>query len=90
MGHSETTANLPALIPGEKSRARPRIPTQADAKAFGDPAFGAQLMGQSGARRGLKGGGPVLTAARGAYLSAEWSGETDRRPRAGLVKATEI
>ena len=57
-----------------------------------DPAaaFAAQLMGQTGQRRGLKGGPPVMDAARTSYLGTEYSGEKDRRPPAGLVKKTDI
>jgi hypothetical protein len=55
-----------------------------------DSAFAAQVMGQGGEKRGLKGGKEVLNKARGAYLGAEYSGEADRRPPPGLVKKTEI
>ena len=55
-----------------------------------DPAFVAQVIGQSGQKRGLKGGQPVLEAARSAYLGAEHSGQKERRPRVGQVKRTEI
>lgn len=53
-------------------------------------AFDAQLLGQGGQKRGLKGGKEVLDQARGAYLGREYSGEADRRPRPGLVKKTEV
>ncbi len=57
-----------------------------------DPAaaFAAQMMGQTGQRRGLKGGPPVLNAARATYLEAEYSGEKDRRPPAGILKKTDL
>jgi hypothetical protein len=57
-----------------------------------DPAaaFAAQVMGQTGQRRGLKGGPPVLNAARATYLEAEYSGERDRRPAAGILKKTDL
>lgn len=57
-----------------------------------DPAaaFAAQLIGQSGQKRGLKGGPPVLDQARSTYLGAEYSGDKDRRPPAGVVKKTEV
>lgn len=38
--------------------------------------FAAHLLGQDGQRRGLRGGAPVLAAARSAYLEAEYSGST--------------
>ena len=57
-----------------------------------DPAaaFAAQMMGQTGQRKGLKGGPPVMDAARASYLGAEYSGDKDRRPPAGLIKKTEL
>jgi hypothetical protein len=48
------------------------------------------VLGQDGRRRGLKGGPETLEAARSAYLSTEYSGANDRRPKAGLVKRTEV
>ena len=48
------------------------------------------MMGQTGQRRGLNGGPPVLEAARASYLETEYSGEKDRRPPSGLIKKTEL
>jgi hypothetical protein len=55
-----------------------------------EPAFTAQILGQTGARRGLKGGPPVLKQARSAYLETEYSGPNDRRPPRGLLRKTEV
>jgi len=52
--------------------------------------FAAHLMGQSGQKRGLRGGQEVLDAARSTYLGTEYSGPADRRPKAGQIKKTEI
>lgn len=52
-------------------------------------AFAAQLLGQSGQKRGLKGGPKVLKSARATYLETEWSGPEDRRTPAGKVTKTE-
>lgn len=52
--------------------------------------FAAHLMGQTGQKRGLRGGQEVLDNARSTYLGTEYSGTADRRPRAGLIKKTEI
>ncbi len=52
--------------------------------------FAAQLIGQKGQRRGLKGGPPVLDAARSAYLGAEYSGAGERRPKPGRTEDTDI
>lgn len=63
--------------------ARPETP--------GSPAaFAAQLIGQTGQRKGLKGGPPVLGAARSTYLENEYSGDKDRRPPTGKAKRTEV
>ena len=52
--------------------------------------FAAQMMGQTGQRRGLKGGQPVLDAARSAYLETEHSGANERRPKPGRAEDTDI
>uniref|UniRef100_B0T0Y9 Uncharacterized protein n=1 Tax=Caulobacter sp. (strain K31) TaxID=366602 RepID=B0T0Y9_CAUSK len=52
--------------------------------------FAAHLMGQSGQKRGLRGGQEVLDNARSTYLGTEYSGTADRRLKAGLIKKTEI
>ncbi|MCK5911802.1 MAG: hypothetical protein KAG62_17830 [Caulobacter sp.] len=56
----------------------------------GFAAFAAHLMGQVGQKRGLRGGQEVLNAARSTYLGTEYSGPADRRPKAGLIKKTNI
>lgn len=71
---------LPVPIPG--SRARDAAPPAGPVEA--------QILGQDGQKRGLRGGKPVLDKARSAYLGAEWSGAADRRPRQGLITKTEI
>jgi len=55
-----------------------------------EAAYTAQMLGQSGQKRGLKGGAPVLEQARSAYLETAFSGSGDRRPRPGKVTKTEI
>ena len=82
-----------ALVPvGEVVDDIPDPASPAVSTAPADPAaaFAAQMMGQTGQRRGLKGGPPVMDAARASYLGAEYSGEKDRRPPAGLIKKTEL
>lgn len=56
----------------------------------GFAAFAAHLMGQVGQKKGLRGGQEVLNAARSTYLGTEYSGPADRRPKAGLIKKTNI
>ena len=84
-GAPDGGTNLPAVIEGEgpEPHAEPVRP-----EAFN--AFAAHLYGQSGQKRGLRGGKPVLDAARAAYLETEYSGPDDRRPPKGLLKKTEI
>ena len=56
----------------------------------GFATFAAHLMGQTGQKRGLRGGQEVLDNARSTYLGTEYSGPADRRLRTGLIKKTEI
>ena len=77
-------ANLPVPVPapeGERPGAR-------RSRTFAD--FAAHLLGQGERRRGLKGGPETLDAARRSYLATEYSGEADRRPKAGLIRKTEV
>jgi hypothetical protein len=78
------SANLPVPVGPVREHARPT------ARAAAAGPVEAQLWGQPGARRGLKGGAPVLDAARSAYLTAEWSGPADRRPPAGLLRRERV
>lgn len=68
----------------------PASPAEATDPLDPAAAFAAQLIGQSGQKRGLRGGPPVLDAARSTYLGTEYSGGNDRRPRAGRVAKTEV
>lgn len=82
-----------ALVPTEfkaeaaEPPARPAPTAGADAAAA---AFAAQVMGQSGQRRGLKGGPPVLDAARASYLGTAYSGAAERRPKPGKATDTDV
>lgn len=53
-------------------------------------AFAAQVLGQGGNKRGIRGGPPVLDSARSTYLNAEYSGPGDRRPPVGKTKRTDV
>jgi hypothetical protein len=87
------------------STSRALVPVDAPAEAAEPPAraasptppsdgsaaiFAAQMIGQTGQRKGLKGGPPVLDAARSAYLGAEYSGAGERRPKPGRSEDTDI
>ncbi len=86
---SASRALVPVDFPVEPAEppARPAPTPSADA---GAAVFAAQMIGQTGQRRGLKGGPPVLDAARSAYLGAEHSGAAERRPQPGKAKDTDI
>lgn len=81
----EGGTNLPAII--EAAHAED-LSDPAPAEAFS--TFAAQMYGQTGQKRGLRGGQPVIDKARAAYLETEFSGPDDRRPPKGLLKKTEI
>lgn len=78
---------VPLDVPAEGA-ARPASP--AAPRPSADPAFSAQLMGQDGQKRGLRGGAPVLDAARSTYLGREYSGAKERRPSAGKTTKTDV
>ena len=81
-------SNLPVVISGSQRSQRPRDDGPSSAEPAG--AFAAQVMGQTGQKRGLRGGPQVLDHARSAYLETEWSGGADRRPPKGVITKTEI
>jgi hypothetical protein len=56
----------------------------------GFAAFAAQLLGQNGQKRGLRGGQETLDTARSSYLGTEWSGGADRRRKNGRGRQTEV
>lgn len=77
-------ALVPLEPPAAASPEPPRLRRGAAA------AFAAQLLGQGGQKRGLRGGQETLDQARSTYLGAEWSGPADRRPKPGRITKTEI
>lgn len=77
----------PAEAEAAEPSARPAPIPPADG---GASIFAAQMLGQTGQRRGLKGGPPVLDAARSAYLETKHSGPADRRPKPGRTEDTDI
>ena len=86
----KTLSDSRALVPvGEPATAEPESPEPRTASEP-DPVFAAQLLGQDGQKRGLRGGEPVLKAARSGYLASEYSGAKDRRPPVGRKGDTEI
>ena len=85
----------PVLGAGEPSSVDSSLPVE-PAKAVQNArkeqagAFEAQLFGQDGQKRGLRGGKPLRDHARSAYLGAEFAGPLDRRPPKGLLTKTKI
>ena len=77
-------AGLPMVI---EAQPKPRPPRS---KRAALAAFAAQLLGQGGQKRGLRGGAETLDKARNAYMEAEWSGPADRRLRTGRITKTDI
>ena len=77
---SPPVANLP--VPVGKARTVETNPPAGPVEA--------QILGQQGEKRGLRGGPPVLNQARSAYLGAEWSGSANRRPKPGVVTVTKV
>lgn len=55
-----------------------------------EAAYAAQVMGQGGQKRGLRGGKETLDRARATYLETEYSGPADRRLASGRITKTEI
>ena len=52
--------------------------------------FDAQLLGQDGQKRGLRGGAAVIDSASATYNRVEWSGAKDRRTGKGKTAKTDI
>jgi hypothetical protein len=77
-------------VPTEPPQPRKEPPSNTAAGRRRDSTFDAQLLGQPGQKRGLRGGPEVLDHARAAYLETEYSGPDDRRPPKGLLRKTEI
>ena len=87
----EAQAEEPAAEPGLPVPVAAATPEQPDPRAKdGFVAFVAQVLGQPGQKKGLRGGPETLEKARSAYLETEWSGPSDRRPARGKITKTEI
>jgi hypothetical protein len=81
---AETAAsNLPVPVDAPRT-----IPPLA-ARAPGEAAFAAHMLGQDGMKRGLRAGPELFETAQSTYVSTEWSGMKDRRARKGRIARTE-
>ncbi len=76
-------SNLPVPVPGT-------LKTHAPPPPSAGAAIEAQILGQTGARRGLRAGATLIDTAKHAYNKAQWSGKKDRRAPKGRVAKTEI
>ena len=61
-----------------------------DEQPDGHAIFAAQLIGQDGAKRGLRAGPQVIETAKSLYNRTEWSGAQDRRAPTGARAKTKI
>ena len=77
-------SNLPVPVDAPRT-----IPPVAE-RPQGAAAFEAQLIGQDGAKRGLKAGPELFEKAKSTYVRTEWSGAKDRRARKGRITRTEV
>ena len=77
------SANLPVPV-GKPRTAEPPHPEH------GGAAIEAQILGQTGARRGLRAGPAVIDTAQHAYNRTEWSGKHDRRAPKGRAAKTDV
>jgi len=66
------------------------VPVANPLSDFTASSFAAQILGQPGQKRGLRGGEETLNLARSTYLQTEWSGRADRRLRRGRMTRTRV
>ncbi len=85
--HHSSNRNLPVPIVGAEEADPPPPPVS---RAPTAAVFAAQLLGQDGQKRGLRGGPATLDTAKASYVRTEWSGQADRRSRTGRATKTEI
>ncbi len=79
------------VVRGQAAEPAQTLPVPVAKAPAPKPAVGVevQLIGE-GERRGLRGGEPVLKAAKTAYVRTEWSGSADRRTPKGSLTKKEI
>jgi len=76
------SANLPIVIEP--------APAPEGGLVSGAAVFSAQMLGQDGQKRGLRGGPETLGNARTVYTRTEYSGAADRRAPKGGTAKTEV
>ena len=83
VAEAEDGANLPMVI-------TPPPAPESVALVSGAAGFSAQMLGQDGQKRGLRGGPETLGNARTVYNRTEYSGAADRRAPKGGAAKTEV
>src|SRR5262249_36603113 len=81
---------LPESLAPAAVTTEPSEPLETKLRKGGSASFAAQILGQGGQKRGLKGGPETLGRGRATYRGAEWPGRADRRPRPGRITKTEV
>ena len=76
-------ANLPMVV-------TPAPAPESGALIGAAAGFSAQMLGQDGQKRGLRGGPETLGNARTVYTRTEYSGAADRRAPKGGTAKTEV
>jgi hypothetical protein len=79
----------PVVDKSDHDASKARRHTDAAQSAYTNAAIDANIL-SGGEKRGLRGGPQTLKSAKSTYLSAEYSGPNDRRPKPGMIKKTEI
>ena len=77
------SAKLPVPVAGT-------LKTEPPHPSHGGASIEAQILGQTGARRGLRAGPAVIDTAQHAYNKTEWSGKNDRRAPKGRAAKTDV
>jgi hypothetical protein len=95
IGGVSQTAVEPAAEGQDADRNLPAIATtpvreEPEPAPISGAAYAAQMMGQSGQKRGLRGGKETLDRARATYLGTEYSGAADRRLTQGKITKTDV
>ena len=93
-GASSSQAD-PAASAADLDRNLPAVTTtpvveELEPQRVSETAYAAQIIGQGGQKRGLRGGRETLDRARSTYLETEYSGPADRRIATGRITKTEI
>ena len=79
-----------SLIVAGPSVRQDRIASERAESLAASASYAAQLLGQPGMKRGLKGGPEVIDGARSAYLETNYLGQNERRAPLGVIAKKDI